>query len=285
LEKGRELLRGVRKMKRRLALATLLFLVWTLVFGDLAPEKQPQPQYTVAVRGVSVVGRPYEGEVLEGVVPETTVLLEVTSAAENIIRFRPGLSEIDLFRDDKGGDLLGKKRPVPIGPPGFAGSPDVLDRGGLLTLQITSPWVPGPGSASLVLKGAFAIEVGADEETVEHRAVPLRAGSAIEVGQHTFTIEDCTPGERPDYEIEIEISGPAELLEIRAVEFVDAKGQPIASDRIETVLGLGTRDRARATYALQREVESATIRITYWSGRETIRVPFDLTIGLSPDVP
>jgi hypothetical protein len=180
-------------------------------------------------------------------------------------------SKLAAAGDDKGTDLARS----PKGAPGQVFSPRARpakepDR---VQFLVKLPECPALGAVKVRLKGTAVVLCGTKEKTGEVKDAKLVPKATVKAGPVELTVAERQPTNAT-------LLAVKSTLPLKALEFVDAKGQVLQSAaRIER------DDSAKppvyaGTCALRDKLDQATVRLTWFEEVERLQVPFDLEVGL-----
>jgi len=247
----------------------------------------------VEVRGVRIVGDGY-GEGMEGIRPfnwskGTTIVLLVSKPDGGIVEVSE--AKATTFVDDKGTNLA-----APQTRGGFmmsgGGMSQISDDGKACMAEINADRVPAKGATLISAKGTILLKCGSKKETVEQKNVALKQGTAITAGP--FNLKITKTGE-PEMMFgwggddenkdawQVTLQAKQDLSNVAEINFLDAAGKEIeVSDGGTSSMSFGNSVTVDKSFILPKQMDPATIAITYWADLKEVKVPFDLkaTVGL-----
>jgi len=256
----------------------------------LARAQPPQ----VEVRGVRVVGKGYGKEMSLrpfNWTPGTALSLLVVVPDGGLIGFDSDGSKLTALKDDKGTDLM-KAPPVPKAQGRFRAT----TRGGRLSpfahmskdgkacvVEVRTGQAPAKGATRLTAMGTLAFRRAAGKKAFRQEKVALKPGTKITAGAIPLTISKvgAPRWKRSGMVLEIALKANQDTTPISAIRFFGADGKEIesapAGGSRMTMMG---RTEVTRNYQLGRKVDAVTVEVEYWTGLETLVVPFDVTCTL-----
>jgi len=237
---------------------------------------------TIHICGIRVVGTGFkdkESEQQPFNQPQgTTLAILVRQPSGELIGFDEQESVLSAFTNDKGDSLLDKKESF---DEGFGSFPQVSKDGKAAIIELSAKRLPGKGARELRAKGSLAFKTGTQKKTAVEKAVALKKGTTFSVGPIEITIKQTGKPQWGDEPLEVTFEMGKAGDSLAGVRFLDDKGTPIKSSASSSAsMRLAGMVKLNKSYRLARQVETATVEVTYWTDMKTVRVPFDLTVGL-----
>lgn len=205
-----------------------------------------------------------------------TLLLQLEG--KTIVAVASKESTLDIFKDDRGTDLLANSP----GLPSFL--PIALDKlgpdSGKCQLILKAPQWPVTGASKVHLRGKISVRAAKGEKVVQIKdqlllpgakrgevPLPELEGLKLSVDKSPLT---------PKYSL-VRLSYDRPL---KALQILDAAGNVIVSggNRHASELSMGTR--FSLYLKLPMKLDRATLRVTYYESVESVMVPFDLEMGI-----
>ncbi len=224
------------------------------------------------------VAKPEEGAV-KGFVQRdgtTRITARVEIPGRSVVAFNLANSKLDSFTDDKNTDLI--PTPVAGGVP-----PQAIQLGSAFgasthnVIHFEAPNCPAKAATKVRIKGTVAVLVGKDEKEVEKKDLTAKTSIDLEFG----TIKMQQPAKTTGFgsrNTTISYQGDKPF---KSVTLLDADGKEITchvswSYRPGAVAATSS---CRATFSVDKKLESCTIRLKYFDSVEEIKVPVDLEVG------
>ncbi len=211
-----------------------------------------------------------------------TALTFVVSAGDrHFVGFDDKSSQITSCQDDQGTDLNPAKDDGNsfgmFGP--FNAS--VSEDGTKCQVTATAAGIPAHGALKIVFEGTVAILCGKDEKTEEQKDVALEADSKITVGPVPLTIESVQDQDFGDVKFMITINSSQPRDAIKQLEFVGDDGKVIEHESMGSgSFGFGEEMTYQTSFGLKAKVEKVTVRVTYYSNVETLKIPVKIETGV-----
>lgn len=225
-------------------------------------------QINLDVPAMSEGGQPFTFE------SGTKLKLLVSSKSGGLVAFDEEGSAFTAFKDDKGTDLLAKKKNAMT--PLFGGFPRLSEDRSLLEIEADAPQVPAKGSTKIIATGTLSISCASQKNTVS-QAVKLANGAKVTLGAISFSIEKVGKPEWGEEPLQIDMRSSDDLSAIAALTFTKADGSAIKATRGSSWSGGGTSEW---NYLLGEKVDAVTITATIWTDLKKQQIPFDLTIDV-----
>jgi len=233
----------------------------------------------------------------------THIDLIVHLPGKRILALDADASKLVCFTDDKKTDLSQTD--------GFGWLTDVHSRispdGTRMGFQIRSTAVPAAGATRLRIQGTIVLLFGSEEKTAEAKEVTLKAVGSIKVGPTEIRTSKDEFGKafergmeelagalfgglfgaempknkgrpRPEERVALTHSQP----NIKSVVFLDKDGKVIPSESVGrgSFSAFGGPPSYTTEYRVKGKLDKATVRVTYFSKIQPIKVPLDLEIGV-----
>ena len=246
--------------------------------------------------------KPYDLQASES----TELELLITGAEGRILAFEDGDSELIRFHDGQGNDLLeeiagGDRASFGPFPRRFAGGRQCL-------VTVNAPCRPGRGATKVHLQAVLVCLWSSGETVTEEKKIVPRDGGSFTVGAAEVQYsnkatsspfagffqglaEGMLPaGAKPTKEAtekppqkkgHISLTSKSSFDSIQSIVFLGPDGKPIPHES----MGSGSTWSGDATlystgYELEREVETLTVRLTYYKDVKRVNLPVDLEIDL-----
>ena len=141
-------------------------------------------------------------------------------------------------------------------------------------------------------KGTVLLKCGSKKETVKQENVALKPGTTITAGPLNLKITETGEPEMmfgfgDDDEEEdswqVTLQAKQDLSNVAEFKFLDAAGKEIeTSDGGTSTMRFGNSVTVDKSFILPKQMDSATVAITYWADLKEVKVPFDVkaTVGL-----
>ena len=144
--------------------------------------------------------------------------------------------------------------------------------------------IPAHGATKLRVKGFVNLRTASDEKTLQEKGVALKMGAKVKLGP-----VEISRGKSPvvvfddkavdDDRVYVNVAYTNNVL--KGIQFLDADGKALPCEQVgHFAFGSGGDTHITESYAIQSKVERATVLITYFSKTQTVKVPFDLRIGM-----
>jgi hypothetical protein len=252
---------------------------------------QKPGEFKVDVLGISI-GKPVPKTSGEdsgdfgafAVQPGTRLTLWLSDPSRQIVDLDEKASKITAFTDDKQTDLMKKETKkgafggfsFGFGPLSANISPDKHH----CTVEVRADHRPAAGATTLRLKADLVLKCGANEKVAETKNVSLAKGSKLAGGPLTFTIDDVDQG-FGEAKTSLALETEGDIAAIKEIAFFDADGKEIKSRRMGwSSSGFGAKMTHVVHYGLEKKVDKATTKITYFDKIEAVTVPIDLKTGI-----
>jgi hypothetical protein len=214
----------------------------------------------VAVADNDSLARPFQAD------NGTTVVLWVKMpAGQGLLEIDDDASVLESVSDDKGTNIGGK----------FESFPDEFKDGTGGTIEVRSSGFAAPGATAILAEGSLALTVATGTRKTRVAKVQLQNDAKFMLGKTPIVIAEVEA--RDDSQtFTLKLSRQA-MTEIKEVAFLDAKGQPIESNRTSSGY---MNDAAEIGFSVKTTAKTLTLEFEAWQGRRTIKVPFKVRAGL-----
>jgi hypothetical protein len=186
-------------------------------------------------------------------------------AGQGLIEIDDDASVLTHFGDDKGTNLGGK----------FESFPDAFKDASGGTMEIESSGLPAAGATSLSAEGTLALTVAATTKKTRVAKVALKNDATLTLDKTPMTVSEVeVEGDTTTFTLKL----PRQVMEsIKAVAFLDAKGQPVESRGTSSGY---FNDAAEMGFSVKTAAATITLEFEAWQGLRTIKVPFKVTTGI-----
>ena len=214
----------------------------------------------------------------------TTVALQVTSTAGELIHFDAADSALTKFVDDKGTDLQARVKDTMETqlPAGFGHTPKIDKEAKNCLIEVAAPGLPAKGATRVELQGTLTMLCATTKKETELKNVPIKSGTKI-TGPGNLELQIEQVG-KPDYgkgAWGFLLRSQRELDDLAEVKFFRPDGTEIPSERTTTsTLVIEGAVRVEWNYTLAERANVAGIKLYTWSDAQKKRVKFDLKIDL-----
>lgn len=219
---------------------------------------------------------------------ETSVSFALVRPQPDMIDIDLTKSEIKVFCDDKGTDLLAGNEKKP-------GAKDLIEVSFItshyqtLNFKIKAPCLPDPLATKLRLEGTLYLITGTNRTNVENREVPVKEGSEINVGPYMMKITKIGlpdikkfPWVQNQNAISMTIEWEDNRRVIREMQFMDANGNHANVSMVSASFGK-EKGRNVYEYILMNQMDKLNINVAYWSGTAETALPFKVEVGLDAE--
>ena len=279
--------------------------------GGVAPATQPVLE-GASVRAVSLaVNKPVGNEGLKN----WTVRPELTFGQQGgtLVRLLVSLPEqgdrrvlgidsrevrIERYADDTGAELSTDSglasRNYAYNPNVAAGAMFSRDAREFL-LPVEMKDAPSAGATRFLLAGSVPARVGVNEQTAEQKDFSVAVGSVLRAGPHALTIKSIEASIPPpsvnadvapvplSSRVTVTFASPQPVEAIRKVQFFTADGQEVQAILTRPSAAYDPNFAPRTydcTCHLSRDVDRATVRVTYYERVERVKVPIEIVTGV-----
>ena len=156
---------------------------------------------------------------------------------------------------------------------------------------------PAPGATKISLKATLVFRRAASEKIIEEKDVPVKTGRKSKAGDLQFSIEAVSEekmkeneqrnwgfrgNDTPETKMGISLVASEPLESIKGVLFFNPKGDEIKI----TMTGSGSKGSGLfgTTYTndfwLAEKPDEVTVKITYYEGIETVKIPLSMETGV-----
>jgi len=226
-------------------------------------------------------GDKFGGSMAFGVDPGTCVYFRIDVKDGSILKVDRDAGKLKAFADDKGTNLVPRKKGFSSG---WIGWPKVdKDRHGCGFSIRNKEALPAAGATKVTAKGHVVLVTAAGAKTGQQANVALKKGSAVRIGPIDMKITAAKTGAEfgQKWAWSVTFTSSKDLANIQDLKFLDAAGKEIESRRTSAgSFGFSGRMTYTHTYSLARKVAAATIKISYFEKLERITVPFDAAVGV-----
>ena len=186
-------------------------------------------------------------------------------AGQGLIEIDDDESVLKSVADDKGSSLGGK----------FGSFPDEFKDGTGGLIKIQSSGFAAPGATAITAEGSVAMTVATGTRKTRVAKVQVQDNAKFMFGKTPVVMSDVK-AESDSQSFTLKM--PRSLMnEIKNLVFLDAKGQPIESDRNSSGY---MNDNAEIGYTVKTAAKVLTLEFENWTGLKTIKVPFKVKVGL-----
>jgi hypothetical protein len=199
----------------------------------------------------------------------TSIVLWVKMpAGQGLIEIDEDASVLQSVNDDKGSNIGGK----------FGSFPKEFKDGAGGIITIESSGFAAPGATALLAEGSVAVTVATGTRKTRVAKVQLQNDAKFTFGKTAIIVAGVeSEGDTQAFTLKL----PRQVMtEIKNVVFLDAKGQPIESNRTSSGY---MNDAAEMGFSVKTSGKTLTIEFEAWQGLRTIKVPFKVRAGLGLD--
>ncbi len=228
--------------------------------------------------------------------PGTSLAFWIADPENRLVAFDSKESKLENFADDKGTDL------TELMPGPFTWSRFGVFRGNRISdkgfqVEVGGDSFPAPGATKILLKATLVFRRAANEKTIEEKDVPVKTGRKSKAGTVQFSIEAMSEekikenqernrgfrgNDFPETKMGISLVASEPLESIKSAEFFNPKGEEIKI----TMTGGGSKSAGlfgttyTQDYWLAEKDDEVTVKITYYEGIETVKIPLNLETGV-----
>jgi hypothetical protein len=199
----------------------------------------------------------------------TTIALWVKMpAGHGLIEIDEDNSVLEDVSDDKGSNIGGK----------FDSFPDEFKDGSGGIIEVESSGFPAAGATAILVEGTLAMRVSTGTRKTRVAKVSLQDNAKFTLGKTPVVVAEAqTQEDSQSFTLKL----PRQLMtEIKDVAFLDAKGQPIESNRTSSGY---MNDAAEMGFSVKTAAKVLTVEFEMWQGLKTVKVPFKVKAGLGLD--
>jgi hypothetical protein len=273
-------------MKPLLSIMSLVVLAMIPLSVGAAPrESGVAPAEGVSVASLQLQKKlnDRESSLVMGAWAGTTITLLLSQPEKSVIGIDENASKLTSFTDDRGTDLAKAE--------GNSASwisavfSKISEDGKLVAAPIRSNATPAAGAREITLKATIVLRCGGAQKTSEQKDVPLAAaGTKISAGPTTLAIAKSNKSagnELVGAQKSVTLTSKTPLDAIKSIAFLDQAGKEIRSHvSAHSTMTFGAMSTYDATYSLEQNVDTATVRVTYYEKIENVSVPVDLKVGV-----
>ena len=199
----------------------------------------------------------------------TSIVLWVKMpAGQGLIEIDEDASLLQSFGDDKGTNMGGK----------FGSFPEEFKDGSGGIIEIASSAFAAPNATALLAEGSIAMTMAAGTRKTRVANVRLQNETKFTFGRTPITVAGV---ETQDDTQSFTLKLPRQVMAgIKDVAFLDAKGQPIEGHRTSSGY---MNDEAEMGFTVKTAAKTLTLEFEAWQGQRTIKVPFKVRTGLTPN--
>ena len=214
----------------------------------------------VAIADNDSLARPFQAD------NGTTVALWIKMpAGQGLLEIDDDASILMSVTDDKGTNIGGK----------FESFPDEFKDGTGGTFEIRSSGFAAPGATAIIAEGTLALTTATGTRKTRVAKVQLQNNAKFLFGKVPIVVSEVEA--RDDGQsFTLKLSRQA-MTEIKGIVFLDAKGQPIESNRTSSGY---MNDAAEIGFSIKSTAKVLTLEFEAWQGRKSIKVPFKVRAGL-----
>lgn len=205
----------------------------------------------------------------------TRLAVRLVLPSKGIFDLNADRSKVDVFRDDRGTDMLARSTDSFQSSP-IEMSPTLAEDGGSVVFIVGSDKIPAGNASQLEMKGTVALHVATRK--VEFRAddVQFQPGQVVELGPYHLEIVSSGPSDW-DPRWSLEVRSSVDLAPIIAWQVVAPDGEVVDMSPTMSMSGMGTWQQ---TVAGEKTLDHGSLVITAWADARTLEVPFALTTGV-----
>jgi len=256
-------------MRKLLLLAACLMVIAAFASADDKDKKEDKTKSEPTVAPVSLsVSRKLDQKAFPyGTSDMTTLTFAVSVPKKALLGVDLEGSKVEKFEDDKGNSLITDRA-------FFQQQQVAVDRSSMMVGVFVYNKRPGKGATKLTLKGELSAAYGTEEKSEEMKKVKFEAKATAKAGDFEVTVTQEKGG--------FGIEGPVFSLKskTRAIKSVLVKDGDGKELEVQAYGTLGFGDNWTSNYAVKKEVKEGSIKVTYFSKEEKVKVPIDLTVGL-----
>ena len=216
--------------------------------------------------------------------PGTRVTLWLSDLSRQIVDLDEKASKITAFTDDKGTDLLKNETKKGLGGFSFGFGPlsaSVSPDKHHCTVEIRAENRPVEGAVGIRLKADLVLKCGVGEKVAETKDANLAKGTKLAGGPLDFKVAEVGNESFGDAKMSLSLETEGDIAAIKQIAFFDADGKEIKSRRMGwSSSGFGGKMTHHINYGLDKQVDQATAKITYFEKIEAVTVPVDVKTGL-----
>jgi hypothetical protein len=288
-----------KRIFRILAFATIAAICWLDSMSACAADKETSAAGEWKTQLVSLrIDKPVPGMNMArmGGHPGTSLAIWIADPENRLVAFDQNNSKLEKFEDDKGTDL------TELMPGPFNWSRFGVFRGGRFStkgfqVEVGGDSFPAPGAAKISLKATLVFRRAASEKTIEEKDVPVKTGRKIKAGTLQLNIEAVSEEKMkenqqqnqgfrgpdfPETKMGISLVASASMENIKSVLFFNSKGEEIkitmTSSGSQSTGLLGTT--YTNDYWLAEKLDEVTVKITYYEGIESVKIPLNMETGV-----
>jgi hypothetical protein len=254
----------------------IMFTLFCLFLFSATALSADDAKTKAAVKVIGLdVHRTTENEQIFTFNPGTTVEVILAQPGKFILAIDPKASKLESFTDDKKTDLTKTKSLFGrewLNATLLRFSKDNAH----CAFQIYAPSTPAEGASKLQVKANLAVVIGKEEKTAEQKNVTLKAGEKAKLDAIDMTVEKGFPEGK-----QVTASFITSERSIKSLEFIDSKGKAIPQVFTNTnPTFAGGKNQFQTTCSLPVQADPITVKVTYFSKTETVKVPVELSFGV-----
>jgi hypothetical protein len=231
--------------------------------------------------------------------PGTSLAFWIADPENRLVAFDAKQSKLENFVDDKGTDLT-ELMPGPFNWSRFGvfrGSHTTSPSANGFQLEVGGDSYPAPGATKISLKATLVFRRASSEKIVEEKDVPVKTGRKSKAGDLQLSIEAVSEEKMkenqernrgfrgtdlPETKMGISLVASGPLENIKGVLFFNPKGDEIKITM--TSSGSQSSGLFGTTYTndywLAEKLDEVTVKITYYEGIETVKIPLNMETGV-----
>ena len=207
-----------------------------------------------------------------GTFDKTRVALEIAYPAGGIIDIDSDASSITRFEDDRGTSLI--KEDNHFGP--FEMMPRMSEDGRYVVFVLPSDKLPYSGAKSIQAEGVAGLRIANDARKFTSDIVALEEGSSFSTGGYEFEITEVGKASWGEG-FSVTLKSETDTNAILSYSLVDEKGE---EQELRTTMSMSGGGSWNQTLEYDRAVPAAGFRVECWQDLKTVKVPFNIEVGL-----
>ena len=206
--------------------------------------------------------------------PGVTVAMLVTTTEGWLLSCDHENSKLNVFTDDKGGDLLAGDSRARFD----LGSGQSFDHTNALLLEVRTRELPTKGAIGLNLSGKIFLVAASQTKQFTADEMDFMAGTEFGLGNLKLTISKVVSTATGST---LTLEANQDLSSISQLEFMDEQGNKVESRRSGSSVSTSPSGTlVRWSFTLNKKLEHGKISATCWTDLKTVEVPFSIKTGV-----
>jgi hypothetical protein len=203
--------------------------------------------------------------------PTTSITMLVKQPGKRVVGLDFDESKVLVFTDDRKTELNKERHPRTMWMSSAWRSEDASN----LAFTLKASALPARDATKLLIKGYVTLKIATEEKTIQKNNVPLANGAKANLGPIEFSKEEGFDADKT----QVSVRYTNNVL--KSIHFLDKNEKMLPSARAGGGGSGNYHDtHFNQSFTFAKKLDQVTVRVVYVSKTQTLKVPFDLEIGL-----